>query len=67
MNPRIMHCLLARVAEHAGAGTRVSAEQFSIVVDDEEQIMTYFSHAPMSDYKLLLERQAIQVVTLYSD
>ena len=53
--------------EHAGAGTRVSAEQFSIVVDDEEQIMTYFSHAPMSDYKLLLERQAIQLMTLYSD
>ena len=52
--------------EHAGAGTRVSAEEFSIV-DDEEQIITYISLEPMSDYKLLLERQAIQVVTLYSD
>lgn len=52
--------------EHAGAGTRVSAEEFSIV-DDEEQIITYMSHEPMSDFKLLLERQAIQLVTLYSD
>ena len=52
--------------QHAGAGTRIDAEEFSIV-DDELQIITYISSDPMSDYKLLLERQAIQLVTLYSD
>jgi membrane protein len=52
--------------EHAGAGIRVSAEEYSIV-DDEEQIITYVSSEPMSDYKLLLERQAIQLATLYSE
>lgn len=52
--------------DHAGAGTRVSAEEYSIV-DDEELIITYVSNDPMSDYKLLLERQAIQLATLYSE
>lgn len=52
--------------QHAGAGSRIDAEEFS-VVDDDLQIITYISSEPMSDYKLLLERQAIQLVTLYSD
>ena len=52
--------------EHAGAGARVSAEEYYII-HDEEQIITYISYEPMSDAKLLLERQAIQLVTLYSD
>lgn len=51
---------------HAGAGTRVDAEEF-IIVDDDYQIVTFVSHEPMSDYKLLLERQAIQLITLYTD
>ena len=51
---------------HAGAGTRIEAEPFSSA-GDEEQITTYLGLAPMSDYALLLERQAIQLVTLYSD
>lgn len=59
--------LLSEAAfNHAGAGTRVDAEEFS-VVDDEYEIITYRSNEAMSDYKLLLERQAIQLVTLYSD
>lgn len=52
--------------EYAGAGTRIDAEEFS-VVHDEAQMMTYLSSGPMSDYRLLLERQAIQLVTLYTD
>lgn len=52
---------------HAGAGARIDAEEFSIVDDGDVQIITYLSIAPMSDYKLLLERQAIQLVTLYAD
>lgn len=52
--------------QHAGAGTRIDANEFSIV-DDELQIITYLSNDPISDYKMLLERQAIQLVTLYTD
>ncbi len=52
--------------QHAGAGARIDAEEFSII-DDELQIITYLSNAPMSDYRLLLERQAIQLATLYTD
>tara|TARA_R110002073_G_scaffold24112_2_gene81547 strand:+ start:246 stop:1538 length:1293 start_codon:yes stop_codon:yes gene_type:complete len=55
-----------RCFEHAGAGTRIDAEEFSII-DDEVEMMTYLSSGPMSDYRLLLERQAIQLVTLYTD
>ena len=51
--------------EHAGAGTRVTAEEFSIV-DDEDQVITYLSDEPMSGFRFLLERQAIQLVTLYT-
>lgn len=52
--------------QHAGAGTRIDASEFSIV-DDDLQIITYLNNDPISDYKMLLERQAIQLVTLYSD
>ncbi|PCJ16923.1 MAG: hypothetical protein COA96_18090 [SAR86 cluster bacterium] len=52
--------------QHAGAGTRVDAQEFSIV-DDDLQIITFISSDPVSEYKLLLERQAIQLVTLYTD
>jgi|TARA_B100000959_G_C14945769_1_gene609820 uncharacterized membrane protein affecting hemolysin expression len=50
---------------HAGVGTRVTAEEFSIV-DDDYQVITYLSDEPMSGFKFLLERQAIQLVTLYT-
>ena len=54
--------------EHAGAGTRVEGEEFIIVDDDDDdQIVTYLSREPMFDYKYLLERQAIQLATLYAD
>jgi len=56
----------ARCFDHAGAGTRIDAEEFS-TIDDDQQMLTYLSNDPMSDNRLLLERQAIQLVTLYSD
>jgi uncharacterized membrane protein affecting hemolysin expression/class 3 adenylate cyclase len=52
--------------EHAGAGTRVDGEEF-IIFDDDYQIVTYLSREAIFDYKLLLERQAIQLMALYSD
>ena len=55
------HCF-----DHAGAGTRIDAEEFSII-DDDIDIKTYLSNDPMSDNSLLLERQAIQLATLYAD
>lgn len=51
---------------HAGAHSRVDADEFADI-GDEEVIRTYLGREPLSDYKLLLERQAIQLVTLYSD
>jgi membrane protein len=55
-----------RCFEHAGAGTRIDAEEFSII-DDGEQMRTYRSNDPMSDNSLLIERQAIQLANLYTD
>lgn len=52
--------------DHAGAGTRIEAEEYG-EVGLEEPIRTYVALEPMSDYKLLLERQAIQLITLYSE
>ncbi|NKB34782.1 MAG: hypothetical protein GKR91_16935 [Pseudomonadales bacterium] len=52
--------------EHAGAGTRIEADEYG-EVGDHEQINAYIGLEPMSEYKLLLERQAIQLVTLYSE
>lgn len=51
---------------HAGAHSRVDADEFADIGDDEI-VKTYLGREPMSDYRLLLERQAIQLVTLYSD
>ena len=55
------HCF-----DHAGAAARIDAEEFSII-DDGINIKTYLSNDPMSDNSLLLERQAIQLATLYAD
>ena len=51
---------------HAGAHSRVDADEFGEFGDDA-QLKTYLGREPMSDYRLLLERQAIQLVTLYAD
>lgn len=55
-----------RCFEHAGAAARIDAEEFS-VIDDGVQMKTYLSNDPMSDNSLLLERQAMQLATLYTD
>lgn len=52
--------------EQAGAGTRVEAKRFSML-GDGEALVIYLCLAPKSNYALLLERQAIQLFTLYSD
>ena len=52
--------------EQAGASTRVEAKKFSML-SDGEPLVIYLGLAPKSDYALLLERQAIQLVTMYSD
>ena len=52
--------------DHAGAAARIDAEEFSII-DDDINITTYLSNDPMSDNSPLLERQAIQLATLYAD
>ncbi len=51
---------------HAGAGNRIEAEEYA-EVGNQERLQTFLALEPMSDYRLLLERQAIQLVTLYSD
>ena len=56
----------ARAFEHTGAGSRIEANAYG-EVGDLEPVMTYIALEPMSDYRLLLERQAIQLITLYSD
>lgn len=55
-----------RCFDHAGAAARIDAEEFSIV-DDGVQMKTYLSNDLMSDNSLLLERQAMQLATLYTD
>lgn len=55
-----------RCFQHAGEGTRIDAQEYPII-DYGMQIKTFLSNEPMSDYRLLLERQAIQLVTLYTD
>jgi len=52
--------------DHAGAGTRIEADEFG-EVGEHERVLTYIGLEPMAEYKLLLERQAIQLVTLYSE
>ena len=55
-----------RCFDHAGAAARIDAEEFSFI-DDGVQMKTYLSNDPMSDNSLLLERQAMQLATLYTD
>lgn len=55
-----------RCFEQAGAATRVEGSEFT-VVDDDEQIIAYLSSEPMSEFKTLLERQAMQLVSIYSE
>ena len=52
---------------HAGAGTRVEAEDFSRIDDGGVPLLIYVALEPMAEHGLLLERQAIQLVTLYAD
>jgi len=52
---------------HAGAGSRVDGDEYGEVDDSGVPLPLYLAHAAMSDYGLLLERQAIQLVTLYTD
>ena len=52
--------------EHAGARNRIEANEYG-EVGDHEQIRTYISLEPMFEYKVLLERQATRLVTVYSD
>ncbi len=55
-----------RCFEQAGASSRVEGQEFT-VVDDDEQIVAFLSSEPMSEYQTLLERQAIQLVSIYSE
>lgn len=52
--------------QHAGADTRVRAEKFA-EAGDADGITTYLSHEPVAEYQVLIERQASQLVTLYSN
>ncbi len=53
--------------DHAGAGTRVDGELFGEIDDAVDAITLYLAHTAMSDYGLLLERQALQLVALYAN
>ena len=55
-----------RCFEQAGAETRVEGQKFT-VVDEDEQIIVYLSSEPMNEFQALLERQAIQLVSIYSE
>lgn len=52
--------------QHAGAHSRIEADEFA-EIGELDVVKTYLGREPMSDYRLLLERQAIQLITLYSD
>lgn len=56
----------ARAFEHTGAGSRIEADAYG-EVGDLEPVNTFIALEPMSDYRLLLERQAMQLITLYSE
>ena len=51
---------------NAGAGTRVEAEEFGLVGEDE-QINSLLALSPMSEYKFLLQKQAVQLLKLYKN
>ena len=50
----------------AGAESRIEAEIYS-EGEDEFALSTYLALEPMAEYRMLLERQAIQLITLYAD
>ena len=50
--------------ERAGAGSRVDADPFS-KREEDGLVMTYLVREPMADYRLLLERQAGQLLHIY--
>ena len=51
---------------NAGAGTRVDAEVFG-PVGEGEQINSLLALSPMSEYKFLLQKQAVQLLKLYKN
>lgn len=55
-----------RCFEQAGAETRVEGKEFTMI-DDDELLIAFISSEPMSEFQTLLERQAIQLVSIYSD
>jgi uncharacterized membrane protein affecting hemolysin expression len=56
----------ASAFEHAGAGTRIEADEFG-AAGEQERINIYIGLEPMSEYRLLLKRQAKQLVSLFSE
>ena len=50
----------------AGAGTRVDAEEFG-PVGEGEQVNSLLALSPMSEYKFLLQKQAVQLLKLYKN
>ena len=56
----------ASAFEHAGAGTRIEADEFG-AAGEQERINIYIGLEPMSEYRLLLKRQANQLVSLFSE
>ncbi len=56
----------AAAFNHAGAGSRIEGEEF-MELGDQEKTRTYLGLEPMSDYRVLLERQAAQLARLYQD
>lgn len=51
--------------KNAGAGSRIEAEEYGDF-GEQDQIKTYIGLEPMSEYRVLLERQATQLVSIYS-
>ena len=51
---------------NAGAGTRVDAEEFG-PVGEGEQVNSLLALSPMSEYKFLLQKQAVQLLKLYEN
>ena len=62
------NCLLVSAAsfEQAGGPSRLNANEH-VGIGETEQISTFLVRGPMSEYKLLIERQAVQLVTLFAD
>tara|TARA_B100001057_G_scaffold70295_1_gene64262 strand:+ start:5144 stop:6436 length:1293 start_codon:yes stop_codon:yes gene_type:complete len=52
--------------EKAGGSSRLHAEEHAEVCETE-LISTFLAGEPMSEYKLLIERQAVQLINLFAD